>query len=600
MKEVLDRLKEFIDKPTNDDQTDILDNSTVSNNDEIEETKNSKIPSDINSTGSSIANFNTNDVENLDFSDEINGKIEIKEQEKMSNDKTDDLEINITSNINEIKNSNFSSVVDKFEIKETIEVKEESNDQPDKLENIISNNESSDFSFAADKFTPNINEIKNSNFSSVVDKFEIKETIEVKEESNDQPDKLDNIISNNESSDFPDKFEIKETIEVTEKEKESNDQTGNNESNNSKIKDSNFPCFSASYDSVKSVIDEIVDQIFKGGNIEVILDNYNSEKIFDWLLYNQNDSNSIFLLGNFYDSGIVTIVNKRKAFELYREAAFKGHIIAQHNVALMYKNGKEVDKNHKLAFEFFKKSAEGKYLDGINMTGECYYKGIGTNINKQKAFSLFQLAAISGNSNAQYNIAQMYKNGEVVDKNYKTAFKFYKKSAEGEYLDGIFMLGFCYSNGIGTDVDKGEAFKWYKKAAKLGHHLAQYNLGLMYEKGIFVEQDDDIALKYYRKSVGEGGLNVMTMLSDCFDGEFEDSDKEFAKNKYLSMLDVLFDGFHKEDKVELYQSFAKVNNKIGKIDLPKITEDYKVGEGIVKGFTNLLYEGKDELSKVFN
>ncbi|PKY41885.1 hypothetical protein RhiirA4_396614 [Rhizophagus irregularis] len=87
------------------------------------------------------------------------------------------------------------------------------------------------------------------------------------------------------------------------------------------------------------------------------------------------------------------------------------------------------------------------------------------------------------------------------------------------------------------------------------------------------------------------------MVADCFDSGVDDSEK--AENKYLSLLDVLLDGLDDDDKMGLYQSFAKVNNRVGKINIPKIVEDYKVGEGIAKELTNLIYEGKDELNKVF-
>ncbi|GBC04840.1 hypothetical protein RclHR1_00590026 [Rhizophagus clarus] len=555
-----------------------------------------------------LNNKNVDEIKNSDFSSVVDKSgiketIEIKEQEKPSNYNLDN------KNVDEIKNSDFPSVVDKSGIKETIEIKKQEKPSNDNLDN------------------KSVNEIKNSDFSSVADKSEIKETIEVTEQekgSNDQINKLDNVISNSDGVEDSDFFSAKDTIEVMEQEKESNDHVSNSNNsvpNNSKVEDNtnmnlnennntNFRRFNEkkeqekkSYDNVNKIIDEIVKRIFEGEDLEKILDNYNSREIYDWLENNQNenDPNTIFLLGKFYYSGIDVITNKRKAFELYREAAFKGHNIAQHDVACMYKSGKEVvDKNHKLAFELFNKSAEGEYLNGINMLGECHYKGIGTNVNKQKAISYFQIAANLGNSNAQYNIAQMYMDGEIVDKDDQMAFEYFKKSAKGGgCTEGIFMVGYCYSNGIGTDVDKEYAFEFYKRAAKLGHHLAQYNLGLMYENGIYVEQNEKIALEYYRKSTGEGGMNVINMLADCFDGKIDEADGKFAKDKYISLLDVLVDGFNDYNKLEIYQSFAKVNDEVGKMNLPKIAEDYRVGEGIVKNFTNLLSEGKDGLNKVY-
>ena len=49
-------------------------------------------------------------------------------------------------------------------------------------------------------------------------------------------------------------------------------------------------------------------------NYKIIL-----QEIYNWLLNNQNNSNSIYLLGFFNFHGIVTDINKQKAFELYQK-----------------------------------------------------------------------------------------------------------------------------------------------------------------------------------------------------------------------------------------------------------------------------------------
>jgi TPR repeat protein len=46
-----------------------------------------------------------------------------------------------------------------------------------------------------------------------------------------------------------------------------------------------------------------------------------SQEIYNWLLNNQNNSSSVFLLGVFYHLGIESNVDEQKAFELYQNAA---------------------------------------------------------------------------------------------------------------------------------------------------------------------------------------------------------------------------------------------------------------------------------------
>ncbi|POG54466.1 hypothetical protein GLOIN_2v1886636 [Rhizophagus irregularis DAOM 181602=DAOM 197198] len=131
------------------------------------------------------------------------------------------------------------------------------------------------------------------------------------------------------------------------------------------------------------------------------LNNHNitSQEIYNWLLNNQNNSNSVFLLGIFNHFGIEINVDKQKAFELYQIAANS-------------ENAREI----------------------INL-GTCYEYGIGTNIDKQKAFELYQKAANLGNFTSQYNLANMFKNGSGVKKDINKAIYWYTKSAEQGYQE---------------------------------------------------------------------------------------------------------------------------------------------------------------------
>src|ERR1044072_6084763 len=72
--------------------------------------------------------------------------------------------------------------------------------------------------------------------------------------------------------------------------------------------------------------------------------------IYNWLLNNQNNLNSIYLLGYFNYNGIGTNVDNKMAFELCQKAADLGNGVAQSNVALMYQDGVGVDKDDIKAF----------------------------------------------------------------------------------------------------------------------------------------------------------------------------------------------------------------------------------------------------------
>ncbi|EXX52021.1 hypothetical protein RirG_256720 [Rhizophagus irregularis DAOM 197198w] len=127
--------------------------------------------------------------------------------------------------------------------------------------------------------------------------------------------------------------------------------------------------------------------------------------------------------------------------------------MAQYNLALMYKNGDNIDKDYSKAFELFKQSAEGKYPDGITMLAYCYHNGIGTRVNKQKAIELYRQAANLKNS---ANIG------------YDKAFELCHK------LNIILLICIMYGREIKKDVSR--VIYWHEQSVKQGDKNVQYKL----------------------------------------------------------------------------------------------------------------------------
>jgi hypothetical protein len=204
--------------------------------------------------------------------------------------------------------------------------------------------------------------------------------------------------------------------------------------------------------------------------------NVNSQKIYKWLLNNQNQLNSIILLGVFSHFGIGSDVNMKKAFELYRKAANLGNAFVMTNLGYCYERGIGTNVNVKKAFELYQKAANLGYAFGIYSLGYCYMNGIGTRLHEEKAFELYQKAANLGN------------------------------------LNGINGLGHCYDNGIGTVIDKRKAVGLYLNAANLGSSTAQYNLGLMHEYGMGITENMSQATYWFKKSAEQGNKDAQIKL----------------------------------------------------------------------------------------
>ncbi|EXX50158.1 uncharacterized protein OCT59_023665 [Rhizophagus irregularis] len=231
------------------------------------------------------------------------------------------------------------------------------------------------------------------------------------------------------------------------------------------------------------IVDKIIEDILnmRSNEKQEILSyleeqNTTPQEIFSWLLNNQQNSNYIDLLGNFYYSGIGTNVNKQKAIELFQKAANLGNNIAQYDLGNCYLYGIGVNIDYNKAFELFKKSAEGEYPEGIAQLGNCYDNEIGTSIDREKAFELYRKAANLGS------------------------------------IPGIGNLAYCYQYGIGTDISEHKAFELYQKAANLGYDIAQCRLAYMFEIGDGIDKDMDKAYHWYKKSAEQGNRDAQNKL----------------------------------------------------------------------------------------
>jgi TPR repeat protein len=204
------------------------------------------------------------------------------------------------------------------------------------------------------------------------------------------------------------------------------------------------------------IVDEVNDLIFKLSNKGIewkLIDeqvieyfneyNTNSREIYNWLLNNLNNSNSIFLLGYFNYFGKEISKNHEKAFNLFIDASEKNHILAQ------------------------------------TFAGECYQCGNGTIKNEKLAFEYIEKVANKNFANGQLRIGYFYDTGVGIKQDINNAFYWYEKAANNGNIMAIYNLGYCYNNGKGVTKDINKAIYLYEKSAKQGHHKAQYGLEML-------------------------------------------------------------------------------------------------------------------------
>jgi TPR repeat protein len=131
------------------------------------------------------------------------------------------------------------------------------------------------------------------------------------------------------------------------------------------------------------------------------------------------------------------------AFKLFLPLAEAGDPEAQHNLAMLYRAGRGVEKDLAVSARWFRRAAE------------------------------------QGVADAQYYLGHLYDTGEGVQQSAQYAFVWYRKAAEqGQGLAQI-NLGVMYANGQGVEADLEEAYLWFHVAAAQGYKAAFENRSMI-------------------------------------------------------------------------------------------------------------------------
>ncbi|CAI2169340.1 2496_t:CDS:1 [Funneliformis geosporum] len=201
------------------------------------------------------------------------------------------------------------------------------------------------------------------------------------------------------------------------------------------------------------------------------------EKIFKWLLNNENDVKYRTLLGFFYEAGIGTEENERKAFNSYIAGAKMGITYSQTLLGNCYILGKGTAIDEVLGFKWYQKASETELcICGLCGLANCFDFGIGTGIDKKKAFDLYKKSIKTGKLLGLSELGYCYQVGCGVEKDLKKALEYYKQSAEQENSDGQYYLGVFYEFGVEIEIDVKQAINLYCQAAENGDDEAKDKL----------------------------------------------------------------------------------------------------------------------------
>ncbi len=232
---------------------------------------------------------------------------------------------------------------------------------------------------------------------------------------------------------------------------------------------------------------------------------------------NNNTPFHAYTLGYMYGQGYGGVEKDDEvAINWYKQAASQGDLVAQNNLGLWFKNGRNVDQDMNKAEAWFQNAANQNFSHAQFNLGLMYYKGQGFAQDYVKAEQWYRKAAENGHGSAQFSLGIMYDKGNGLEQDYTQAVYWYRKAAENGSEGAQNNLGNKYYYGQGITQSYEEARYRYQNAADKGQVNAQFSLGRLYYVGNGVTKNYSEALNWFRKSANQENASAQNMVGEIY------------------------------------------------------------------------------------
>ncbi|WIY53300.1 peptidoglycan-binding protein [Devosia sp. YIM 151766] len=183
-----------------------------------------------------------------------------------------------------------------------------------------------------------------------------------------------------------------------------------------------------------------------------------------------------------------------------REAAAKGNVQAQFEVAAIFSEGRQLEKDFAAAGKWYERAAAQGFAPAQYRLGNLYEVGTGVEKDLEQARLWYQRGAEAGNRMAMHNLAALYAGGQLGDQQFDLAAEWFEQAANFGMTDSQFNLGMLHARGLGVEQSFEQSFKWFALAARSGDKDA-------------IQARDDIAKSLSADAVSRitGELETWTM-----------------------------------------------------------------------------------------
>ena len=249
-----------------------------------------------------------------------------------------------------------------------------------------------------------------------------------------------------------------------------------------------------------------------------------------------------------------------ESYDVIYDQAQSGVAAAQYRLALMYRDGKDVEKDDEQYKEWMKRAADQGHVDAQVAYADILCES-GTEEDLSEALILYQAAAEKGNGSARMKISSfagdseadpdraeildlckcLADSGNPLDVTryaavlLKTAWneedrrksyeKYMEASADGN-PDVFYQLAIMRRDGIGTSKSTDGYIEMLQKAAEAGHLKSMADLASIYQEGKLIEPDEKKAFEWHMKAARNGSVPSQYQVACMYrDGEGVEMDR---------------------------------------------------------------------------
>ena len=156
-----------------------------------------------------------------------------------------------------------------------------------------------------------------------------------------------------------------------------------------------------------AVVEEPGDISVEHNQSKVDLGNMSVQEVIDTA--QRGDMYAQLMLGALFEDGTDPAIpqNIAEAAKWYAKAAKQGYPKAQHNLALLYEDGRGVKQNYAEAAKWYAKAAKAGFSEAQNNLAVLYIMGNGVKQDRAQAEKLLTAAVGQGNENARRNLQKL-------------------------------------------------------------------------------------------------------------------------------------------------------------------------------------------------